>query len=65
MVYQFKLVNQRCTVIVTSTTCEGEPPDTALRFVRLISKKTLRSDFLAGTDYAILGKLTFYSRCFF
>ena len=43
-------------VLVTSTTGDGEPPDTALKFVRRINKKTLPDDFLSDLNYTVLGK---------
>lgn len=43
-------------VLVTSTTGDGEPPDTALKFVRRINKKTLPDDFLSELNYTVLGK---------
>ncbi|XP_018609734.1 methionine synthase reductase [Scleropages formosus] len=41
-------------VFVVSTTGDGEPPDTALAFVRGIKKKTLPSDHFEHMRYALL-----------
>ncbi|KAJ8413451.1 hypothetical protein AAFF_G00094470 [Aldrovandia affinis] len=42
-------------VFVVSTTGDGEPPDTALKFVKSIKTKTLPSDHYAHLRYALLG----------
>ncbi|RXM98602.1 Methionine synthase reductase [Acipenser ruthenus] len=42
-------------VIVVSTTGDGEPPDTAVKFVKSIRAKTLPSDHFAHLRYALLG----------
>ncbi|MGH0133022.1 UNVERIFIED_CONTAM: hypothetical protein FKN15_035388 [Acipenser sinensis] len=42
-------------VIVVSTTGDGEPPDTAIKFVKSIRAKTLPSDHFAHLRYALLG----------
>lgn len=54
--FQFSIEKERCVVLVTSTTGDGEPPDTALKFVRRINKKTLPDDFLSDLNYTVLGK---------
>ncbi|XP_071103901.1 methionine synthase reductase-like isoform X2 [Haliotis cracherodii] len=52
---KFNIEKERCVVIVTSTTGDGEPPDTACKFVRRLKKKTLAEDHLAGLHYTLLG----------
>ncbi|XP_077789689.1 methionine synthase reductase isoform X1 [Podarcis muralis] len=42
-------------VIVTSTTGTGEPPDTAVKFVKEINDKSLPSDHLSHLRYGLLG----------
>lgn len=44
-------------VFIVSTTGDGEPPDTALQFVKRIKKKTLSSGHYKHLCYALLGKL--------
>ncbi|KAK3541616.1 hypothetical protein QTP86_033064 [Hemibagrus guttatus] len=41
-------------VFVVSTTGDGEPPDTALKFVRRIKKKSLPRDHFSQLNYALL-----------
>jgi len=43
------------TIIVCSTTGEGEPPETARKFWRWLKKKTHPPDLLAHLRYTILG----------
>lgn len=43
-------------VIVTSTTGTGEPPDTAIKFIKEINDKNLPSDHLSHIRYGLLGK---------
>ena len=52
---KFTLEKETCVVIVTSTTGDGEPPDTALKFFRRLKKKTLPNDYLSSLNYALLG----------
>lgn len=52
---KFTLENETCVVIVTSTTGDGEPPETALKFFRRLKKRTLPSDHLSHLNYALLG----------
>nr|XP_034957214.1 methionine synthase reductase [Zootoca vivipara] len=42
-------------VIVTSTTGTGEPPDTAVKFVKEINDKSLPSDHFSHLRYGLLG----------
>ncbi|XP_005356746.1 methionine synthase reductase [Microtus ochrogaster] len=42
-------------VMVVSTTGTGDPPDTALKFVKEINDKTLPTDFFAHLRYGLLG----------
>ncbi|KAK7803343.1 hypothetical protein U0070_006174 [Myodes glareolus] len=42
-------------VMVVSTTGTGDPPDTALKFVKEINNKTLPTDFFAHLRYGLLG----------
>lgn len=43
-------------VFVVSTTGDGEPPDTALKFVKKIKNKSLPPDHYSHLNYALLGK---------
>ncbi|XP_071156703.1 methionine synthase reductase-like isoform X2 [Mytilus edulis] len=52
---KFNIEREHCIVIVTSTTGDGEPPDTAQKFVRRLKKKTLPSNHLENLNYALLG----------
>nr|XP_034324950.1 methionine synthase reductase [Crassostrea gigas] len=52
---KFTLEKETCVVIVTSTTGDGEPPETALKFFRRLKKKTHSSDYLSHLNYALLG----------
>lgn len=52
---RFFLEREKFVVIVISTTGDGEPPDSALRFVRRLKKKTLPSDYLSHLNYTLLG----------
>ena len=54
--FQFYIEREKCVVIVTSTTGDGEPPDTALKFMRRLRKKTLPGTYLAHLNYALLGR---------
>lgn len=55
MFFQFGLEKESCVVLVTSTTGDGEPPETAQKFVRRLNKTTLPDDYLVHLNYAILG----------
>lgn len=52
---KFYIEREKCVVIVTSTTGDGEPPDTAVKFVRRLKKKTLPGSYLSHLSYALLG----------
>ncbi|XP_052212752.1 methionine synthase reductase-like [Dreissena polymorpha] len=52
---KFKIERESCVVLVISTTGDGEPPDTALKFVRHLKKKTLKNDYLSTLNYTLLG----------
>lgn len=52
---KFTLEKETCVVIVTSTTGDGEPPETALKFFRRLKKKTHPNDYLSHLNYALLG----------
>lgn len=49
----------RPVVFVVSTTGDGDPPDTAQKFVRKIKNKSLPHDHLSHLRYALLGKMVF------
>lgn len=52
---KYNLERERAPVVfVVSTTGDGEPPDTALKFFKNIKKKTLPTDHYAHLNYAIL-----------
>ncbi|XP_071942940.1 methionine synthase reductase-like [Antedon mediterranea] len=52
---KFNIEKETLLVLVISSTGDGEPPDTALKFWRRIRKKTLGSDYLGNLRYTILG----------
>ncbi|XP_062986256.1 methionine synthase reductase isoform X2 [Elgaria multicarinata webbii] len=53
---QYNLDSEKApVVIVTSTTGTGEPPDTAVKFVKEINNKTLPSDHFSHLRYGLLG----------
>ncbi|XP_071789021.1 methionine synthase reductase-like [Asterias amurensis] len=52
---KFCIENEKCVVIIVSTTGEGEPPDTATKFWRRLKKKTLPSDHLSQVEFTLLG----------
>lgn len=47
----------RPVVFVVSTTGDGDPPDTAQKFVRKIKNKSLLDDSFSHLCYALLGKM--------
>lgn len=51
---KFSLEREAVVVFVVSTTGEGDPPDTMLKFMRRLKKKTLPSDHLKNCQYALL-----------
>lgn len=51
---KFSLERETVVVFVVSTTGEGDPPDTMLKFMRRLKKKTLPSDHLKNCQYALL-----------
>ncbi|XP_062841694.1 methionine synthase reductase [Trichomycterus rosablanca] len=52
---QYSLENERSPVVfVVSTTGDGEPPDTALKFVKRIKNKSLACDHFSHLRYALL-----------
>lgn len=51
---KFALDKEPLVVFVVSTTGEGDPPDTMLKFMRRLKKKTLPSDHLKSCEYALL-----------
>ncbi|CAG0884753.1 unnamed protein product [Darwinula stevensoni] len=51
---KFDITQERCVVIVTSTTGEGEPPDTAQKFWRRLKKTTHPDGYLRHLRYALL-----------
>lgn len=51
---KFCIDQESCVVLVVSTTGDGEPPDTGLKFFRRISKRTLDLTFLKNVRYALL-----------
>jgi len=59
---QYKVESEiRPVVFVVSTTGDGDPPDTAQKFVRKIKNKSLPHDHLSHLRYALLGKMVFLS----
>ncbi|XP_061043630.1 methionine synthase reductase [Eubalaena glacialis] len=54
--HKYDLKTERAPlVVVVSTTGNGDPPDTARKFVKAIQDKTLPGDFLAHLWYGLLG----------
>lgn len=52
---KFHIEREKCMVIVISSTGDGEPPDTALKFIRRLKNPTLTVDYLSHVHYALLG----------
>ncbi|XP_048371524.1 methionine synthase reductase [Sphaerodactylus townsendi] len=53
---KYNLISQKDpVVIVTSTTGDGEPPDTAVKFVKEINDKTLPLNHFSHLRYGLLG----------
>ena len=52
---QFDLEKEKLAVIITSTTGDGEPPETAEKFWRKIKKKSTDPNMYQGLRFAILG----------
>lgn len=48
---------RRPVVFVVSTTGDGDPPDTAQKFVRKIKNRSLQQDSFSHLCYALLGKM--------
>ncbi len=58
MYSQYNLDSEiRPVVFVVSTTGDGDPPDTAQKFVRKIKNKSLPHDHFSHLRYALLGKM--------
>jgi sulfite reductase alpha subunit-like flavoprotein len=61
---KFCFEREKYAVIITSTTGEGEPPDTVLKFWRRIRRTTVATDCFSHLSYALLGNaemsLTFF-----
>uniref|UniRef100_A0A8C5BH66 Methionine synthase reductase n=1 Tax=Gadus morhua TaxID=8049 RepID=A0A8C5BH66_GADMO len=52
---EYRLERESAPVVfIVSTTGDGEPPDTTLKFVKTIRAKTLPSDFLKNLQYTLL-----------
>ncbi|XP_055939636.1 methionine synthase reductase-like isoform X2 [Argiope bruennichi] len=64
---RFCIENETCVVFIVSTTGDGEPPDTAVKFFRRISRHTLKSNFLEKLYYTLLalGDSNYIKFCFF
>jgi len=52
---QFSFDREKYIVIVCSTTGEGEPPETVIKFWRRIKRTTLPTNHLAHITYSLLG----------
>jgi len=52
---QFSFEHEKYIVIVCSTTGEGEPPETVLKFWRRIKRTTLPANHLCHISYSLLG----------
>ncbi|XP_077996857.1 methionine synthase reductase-like [Glandiceps talaboti] len=51
---KFNIVNEKIVVVVVSTTGDGDPPDTAVKFYRRLKKKTLPDDHLKHLKFTVL-----------
>ena len=51
---KFTIDKEKLVVFVASTTGEGDPPDTMSKFMRRLKKKTLPSDHLQDSHFAVL-----------
>ncbi|ESP01628.1 hypothetical protein LOTGIDRAFT_225295 [Lottia gigantea] len=52
---KFNIERESSAVFILSTTGEGDPPDTAAKFVRRLKKKTLPDGYLSQLNFTILG----------
>ncbi|GMS84789.1 hypothetical protein PENTCL1PPCAC_6964, partial [Pristionchus entomophagus] len=52
---ELDLTTESFIVIVVSSTGDGDAPENSARFLRRISRKTLKEDHLNGLQYAMLG----------
>jgi len=52
---QFSFEHEKYVVIICSTTGEGEPPETVLKFWRRIKRTTLPANHLCHISYSLLG----------
>jgi len=55
LLLQFSFEREKYVVIVCSTTGEGEPPETVVKFWRRIKRTTLPADHLSHITYSLLG----------
>lgn len=53
-----------CVVFIVSTTGDGQPPDTAIKFFRRLNRSTLKINHLEKLHYALLGKYLFINYTF-
>ncbi|WIA13190.1 hypothetical protein OEZ85_006782 [Tetradesmus obliquus] len=49
------LPDEKLVVLVTATTGQGDPPDNMRKFWRMLLRKNLPGDLLAGLQYAVFG----------
>lgn len=52
---KFTLEKEACVIFVVSTTGDGEPPETAMKFWRRLKKTTNPATLLSGVSYSLLG----------
>ncbi len=54
---QFCLEKVDCAVFIVSSTGEGEPPETAMKFWRKLKRPALPKDHLAHLNFTVLGTI--------
>ncbi|KAL5010026.1 hypothetical protein ScPMuIL_012331 [Solemya velum] len=52
---KFSIEREKCVVFVVSTTGDGDPPETASKFVRRLKKRTHSDSYLSHLSFALLG----------
>lgn len=51
---RFSIEKETCVVFIVSTTGDGQPPSTAIKFFRRLNRNTLKENHLKSLNYALL-----------